>query len=109
MQAMPAATKDSMSAGPALSWAAWPVSTKMPVPMIAPTPRLVSCTGPRTRRRRFSPFASSRSMARGFRANKELAKSTSSSNLTWNLTGNAVQHRQGQREVNPKCASVDIH
>ena len=38
----------------------------MPVPMIAPTPRLVSPTGPSTLLRRFSPFISSRSMLRGF-------------------------------------------
>ncbi len=45
-------TKESISAGPALSWAATPVSTKMPVPMMAPTPRAESCTGPSTRRSR---------------------------------------------------------
>ena len=43
-----------------------PVRTKMPVPIIAPTPRLVSVTGPRTRRSRFSPFISSSSRASGF-------------------------------------------
>ncbi len=42
MQARPDATKESMSAGPVLSWAATPVRTKMPVPMTAPTPRAVS-------------------------------------------------------------------
>ena len=36
-------------AGPALAAAAWPVSTKMPVPMIAPTPSMISCQGPSTR------------------------------------------------------------
>ena len=49
MQAMPAATKESTRAGPVLSWAATPVSTKIPVPMIAPMPMLVSCSGPSTR------------------------------------------------------------
>ena len=43
---MPATTNDSISAGPVVSCAATPVRTKMPVPMIAPTPRLVSWTGP---------------------------------------------------------------
>src|SRR6185503_16309518 len=58
MQAMPANTNDSISAGPVLSCAATPVRTKIPVPMIAPTPRLVSATGPRTRRSRCSPAIS---------------------------------------------------
>ena len=65
-------TKESISAGPALSWAAMPVSTKMPVPMMAPMPRLVSCTGPSTRRRRFSPFISSSSSSSGFLAKSGL-------------------------------------
>ncbi len=38
MQAMPATTNESISAGPVLSCAATPVRTKMPVPMMAPTP-----------------------------------------------------------------------
>src|SRR4051812_13031536 len=54
-------TKLSINAGPDLSCAAIPVRTKMPVPMMHPTPRLVSATGPSTRRRRCSPFISSRS------------------------------------------------
>jgi hypothetical protein len=59
---------DTMSAGPASLRAAEPVATKMPAPMIAPTPRLVSWTGPRIRRRRFSPFISSSSRLSGLRA-----------------------------------------
>jgi hypothetical protein len=74
MHARPAATKESTSAGPVRSWAAWPVRTKMPVPMTAPTPRLVSCSGPRQRRSLFSPLASSRSMARGLRAKSGFSK-----------------------------------
>ena len=53
-------------AGPALSAAATPVNTKMPVPMMAPTPRAVRPTGPSTRLRRFSPSTSARSFSRGF-------------------------------------------
>ena len=53
MQVTPETMNDSISAGPVRSCAATPVRTKMPVPMIAPTPRLESCTGPSTRRRRF--------------------------------------------------------
>src|SRR6185295_10135794 len=77
MQASPEATNDSIRAGPVLSWAATPVSTKMPVPMTAPTPRAVSCSGPSTRRRRFSPFISSSRRLRGLVANRGLAKDTS--------------------------------
>src|SRR4029079_13284972 len=43
-------------AGPALAAAAWPVRTKIPVPMIAPTPSVVSCPGPRTRFSVASPW-----------------------------------------------------
>ena len=68
MQVIPATTYESISAGPAMSCAASPVATKMPAPMIAPTPRLVSVTGPSTRRSRFSPFISSRSSSSGFLA-----------------------------------------
>ncbi len=70
MQAMPAVTNDSISAGPVLSCAATPVRTKIPVPMMAPTPRLVSDTGPRTRRSRCSPAISSRSILRGLVAKR---------------------------------------
>src|SRR5436305_13149329 len=73
VEARPETTNDSISAGPVLSWAAMPVSTKMPVPMMAPTPRAESWTGPRTRRSRFSPFISSRRSARGFLAKRGLA------------------------------------
>src|SRR5688572_24983363 len=47
--AIPATTIDSTTAGPACAAAAWPVSTKMPVPMMAPIPRSVRSTGPSTR------------------------------------------------------------
>ena len=45
-------------AGPASLAATRPVMTKMPAPMMAPTPSEVRPTGPRTRRSRFSPSAS---------------------------------------------------
>src|SRR5256712_11426080 len=57
-----------MSPGPALSCAASPVSTKMPAPIMAPTPRAVRLTGPSTRRSRFSPSISARSTATGLTA-----------------------------------------
>src|SRR5712691_2125234 len=68
MQARPDTTKETIRAGPVRSWAAWPVKTKIPVPMTAPTPRAESWTGPSTRRRRFSPFISSYSIESGLRA-----------------------------------------
>ncbi len=46
---MPASTIDRTMAGPACIAAACPVSTKMPVPMMAPMPSIVRSTGPRTR------------------------------------------------------------
>src|SRR5438128_10765436 len=57
-----------MRPGPALSCAASPVSTKMPAPMMAPTPREVSATGPRTRRSRCSPASSASSTSTGLTA-----------------------------------------
>ena len=45
-------------AGPALAAAAWPVRTKIPVPMIAPTPSMTSWVGPSTRLRPPSPCPS---------------------------------------------------
>src|SRR5262249_34096214 len=59
MQVMPAAVYESISTGPATLCAAAPVATKIPAPMIAPTPRPVSCTGPRIRRSLLSLSASS--------------------------------------------------
>src|SRR5215813_3688147 len=73
MQATPDVTNDRISAGPALSCAACPVSMKMPVPMTAPTPRAVSWTGPSTRRRRSSPCISSSSCFSGLVAKRWLA------------------------------------
>src|SRR5262245_56689611 len=58
-----------MTAGPALVAAVSPVVTKMPAPIIAPTPREVSAIGPRTRRRRFSPSISGSSVSSGSREN----------------------------------------
>src|SRR5690606_2071188 len=43
---------DSATAGPALSRATCPVSTKMPVPTITPTPKTVRSSGPSARRSR---------------------------------------------------------
>src|SRR5260221_2611565 len=62
-----------MRAGPAMLRAIAPVETKIPAPITAPIPRLVSVTGPRTRRSRFSPFISSRRRLRGFVAKSLLA------------------------------------
>ena len=57
---MPAATNDSAIAGPASVPAATPVSTKMPVPMMTPTPKTTRSSGPSVRRRPLcSSFVSS--------------------------------------------------
>src|SRR4026207_982139 len=64
---MPANTKESTTAGPALSAATVPVRTKMPVPMMAPMPSRVRLSGPSTRFRLWSPAAWACSTATDFR------------------------------------------
>lgn len=49
MEAMPAMMKETTTAGPALLAAAVPVSTKMPVPTISPTPSMVRSSAPSER------------------------------------------------------------
>jgi hypothetical protein len=44
-------TKESNTAGPAFRAAAVPVSTKMPVPIMAPMPSVVRFNGPKARLR----------------------------------------------------------
>src|SRR5215475_13072655 len=44
-------------AGPDFVAAAWPVNTKMPVPIIAPMPRVTRLTGPNARFKVCSPVA----------------------------------------------------
>src|SRR5437660_4625691 len=54
---MPASTIESTIAGPACCAAASPVSTKMPVPMMAPMPSVTRLRGPSTRLSECSPVA----------------------------------------------------
>ena len=61
--------KETITAGPASWAAARPVITKMPAPMMQPTPSDVSATGPSTRCRRCSPAISASSISRSFLAN----------------------------------------
>src|SRR6187455_1710252 len=63
--------------GPAFAAAAWPVSTKMPVPMIAPMPSAMRFIGPRTRRSPCVPAADSRRAEMGFVRNSDMAGSLS--------------------------------
>ena len=55
---MPANVNDSTTAGPAFSAATVPVSTKIPVPMIAPMPSMVRLSAPRARFKLWSVSAS---------------------------------------------------
>src|SRR5882757_5693716 len=55
---MPAATNDSTTAGPACAAAARPVSTKMPVPMMAPMPSSTRSVAVSVRLRPCDPSAS---------------------------------------------------
>ena len=69
MQATPATTNESISAGPVVSWATLPTRTKMPVPMIAPIPKALNATGPSTRLRRWPPSNSCDRLSRDLVAN----------------------------------------
>ena len=51
---MPATTNENATAGPAVVFATTPVSTKMPVPMITPTPNTVRSRPDRCRLSRCS-------------------------------------------------------
>src|SRR5512144_378109 len=55
---MPTRAIEIGTAGPAYNAAAWPVSTKIPAPMTAPTPSVTRLKGPRVRLRDLSPVAS---------------------------------------------------
>jgi hypothetical protein len=64
---------DIVTAGPAFVAATCPVMTKMPAPTMAPTPRKMSCHGPRTRLRpEDSEEASWDNCSRLFVANRTL-------------------------------------
>ena len=69
---MPASTNESTMAGPAYKAAAAPVSTKMPVPMMAPIPSVIRLIGPSARLRQCSPVscASARIVSIGFWATR---------------------------------------
>ncbi len=54
---MPATMKEKTTPGPAYWAAAAPVSTKMPVPMIAPMPSEIRLSGPSARFRLCSPVS----------------------------------------------------
>src|SRR5579872_2090842 len=61
-QPMAAITKDSTTAGPALSAAAMPVRENSPAPMMAPMPRATRLTGPRVLARWCLPLSDSSMM-----------------------------------------------
>ena len=63
---------DSITAGPASSAATRPVITNIPAPMIAPTPRDISDTGPSTRCNRFSACISPTKVSIDLRRNNWL-------------------------------------
>src|SRR5512142_384480 len=55
---MPTRPIEIGTAGPAYNAAAWPVSTKIPAPMMAPTPSVTRLNGPRVRLSDLPPVAS---------------------------------------------------
>src|SRR5262245_44865846 len=70
---MPAATNDSTTAGPALAAAARPVSTKIPVPMIAPMPSSTRSVAVSVRLRPCTTSASARRSSTDWVANSGFA------------------------------------
>src|SRR5262245_49390927 len=70
---MPAITIEMTIAGPALAAAVWPLSTKMPVPMIAPMPRATRLSEPRTRRRPWPACEVATSWSIGLVVNRPIA------------------------------------
>ena len=69
---MPATIIDSTTAGPACAAAAWPVSTKMPVPMMAPMPSRVRSTGAEHALQRLVARSRSRWTQMGLVANSDM-------------------------------------
>src|SRR6266513_2920435 len=69
---MPTSAIEMGTAGPAWSAAAWPVSTKMPAPMMAPMPSVIRLSGVSARFSWCSPasLASARRLAMDFVAHK---------------------------------------
>src|SRR5690348_3100408 len=69
--------------GPASLAATRPVITKMPAPMMAPTPSEVRPIGPRMRRSRFSPRASASSISSDLVAKSCLQDMRTSGGAGW--------------------------
>src|SRR5437870_12008646 len=76
---MPTRIMEIHTAGPAYCAAAWPVSTKMPAPMMAPMPRVIRLSGVSARFSWCSPasLASARRVAMDFVAHKLMRDSVS--------------------------------
>src|SRR2546426_3341973 len=77
------------TAGPAYRAAATPVSTKIPAPIIAPTPSAVRCSGPSVRRSDRSDIvsASARSAAMGLVAKRDTPPNFAPQPLRANASG----------------------
>src|SRR5882672_2173845 len=98
---MPATTNDSRMPGPASVAATRPVMTKMPAPMMAPTPNDVSPIGPRIRRSRFSPSISACNCSSDFVANNPFNMSRSPRHLAGELAGRGLHpHGEQARRLN---------
>src|SRR5262245_6022689 len=78
----------------------------MPAPMIAPTPRLESCTGPSTLFSRFSPFISSSKCSSDFVANSWLIAGVLRGGLYLRNRAQKVAHA-GTRIV--RCEQIADH
>src|SRR5262249_10897389 len=94
-----------MTAGPALLAAVSPVVTKMPAPMMAPTPSDVRAIGPRARRSRFSPSISLRRFSSDLRA-KSCCRSMSASGRRGGLRAEQVAAGRHPRRGNAVLADL---
>src|SRR5436853_336060 len=107
MHARPAIVYDSISAGPATSFAAEPVATKMPAPITAPTPSDVSVTGPNTRLRRCSPAISASSVSSDFLAQSCFQLIAVGLRAEADLTREREEHHRGS-VISTRIASAEF-
>src|SRR5881397_3763741 len=99
---MPASTNASTTAGPAFCAATVPVSTKMPVPMMAPIPSMVRLSAPRARLRLWSVSASVCRSVTLFRRSRFMRPS--SEGESYGL-GTGARVGPGPRPVKPRRSS----
>ena len=104
----PAKIIESTSAGPANCAAAVPVITKMPAPMIAPTPSVVRLNGPSVRRS-VSVCASAVSSSIDFRVKSPMGSRIMGCRTTWRRRALPRVRRSGRARLSEPCQSRTAH